>query len=111
MKQIIIVILVMSCSFFAVAQHTVHGDVLNGQTGEPVAGATVSLLGSSRSVLCNEKGKFSIVMDSSTSLIVTAVGYETKTFVPGNKTHVLFLLSILQKELDAIVVTGTMRPV
>lgn len=101
----------MSCNFSAFAQHTVHGDVLNGQTREPIAGATVSLLGSPRSVLCNEKGKFSIVMDSSTSLIVTAVGYEGKTFVPGNKTNVLILLSILQKELDAIVVTGTMRPV
>src|SRR5688572_29063944 len=111
MKQQFLVLLMMLMGFGAAGQRTIHGDVLNGQTGEPIAGATVSLQDSSHSVLCDDKGKFSIVLHSSVSLLITAVGYESKLFTPNNKDHIVFLLSPLQQEMDAVVVTGTMRPV
>jgi len=111
MKQYLLILFFLLPAFSAPCQRIIHGDVVNGATGEPVPRATVSLQDTSRSVLCDEKGKFLIQVTSSISLIVTAIGYEPKSFTPGNKDHVIILLTSQQKELDAVVVTGTMKPV
>ena len=111
MKHLLLLCILLSASYIATAQRTIHGQVMNHQTGEPVEGATVSLQDSSNAVLCDGKGKFSISLSASSSLIISAVGFETKSFTPGNKDHIIILLTSLQKELDAVVVSGTMRAV
>lgn len=110
MKQLFTFLLLLAAVTLQ-AQRTVHGDVLNSHTGEPVAGATVSLKDSSLAVLCNERGKFTIEIRPGHSLLISAAGFEPLSFTPGSKEHISILLTPLQKEMDAVVVSGTMRPV
>lgn len=111
MKRNLLLILAVLSGFIASAQRTIHGSVLNAGTGEPLAGATVQLNDSSHSVVCDEKGKFSIRIPASASILISATGYETKTFSPASKDHAVILLTPLEREIDAVVVTGTMRAV
>jgi outer membrane receptor for ferrienterochelin and colicins len=111
MKHLLLILALLFAGITSFAQRTIHGEVVNGQTGEAVAGATVMLSDSSHSVLCDEKGKFTIQIPSATSLMITAVGFETKLLAPGAKEHFIILLNSHQKELDAVVVSGTMRAV
>lgn len=111
MKHFIIIVFFSLLTFSVLGQRKIQGEVVDASTRESIPGATVSLQDSSRSVLCDEKGKFLIETFAMPSLFITAVGYEAKSFTPGNKNHVIILLVPQQKEMDAVVVTGTMKPV
>ena len=111
MKRNLLLILAFFSGLTALAQRNIHGSVLNAATGEALAGATVQLSDSSRPVVCDGNGKFSIQPGAAASLHISATGYATKTFYPALKDHVVILLEPLEKEIDAVVVTGTMRAV
>jgi outer membrane receptor for ferrienterochelin and colicins len=111
MKQIVFFSLMLMVAITANAQRNIHGEVLNGLSGEPVGGVTVRLADSSRSVVADARGKFAIQLATDNVLFVSAAGFESKSFVAGNKDHVVILLTPFQKELDDVVVTGTMRVV
>lgn len=111
MKPYLLIIFFLCSCFVTLAQRTIYGEVINAQTGDPVPGATVSFRDSSGSVLCDEKGKFTLQLSSLKSLQITAVGFETMFFTPGIKEHVVIQLIAQQKELDGVVVSGTMRSV
>ena len=111
MKQILLLLFTLSLAFFGTAQRTIHGSVLNAATGEALAGATVKLKDSSGAVICDDKGKFSILVAATTSLLITSTGFEAKEFLPASKNHVVILLTPVDKEIDAVVVTGTMKAV
>ncbi len=111
MKRYLLGLLFSILTFTAFTQRTVYGEVVNEQNGEAVAGATVSLQDSSLTVLCDDKGKFSIQVTSAAVLRITAIGFESKLFTPGIKDRVVIALLPDQKELDAVVVSGTMRAV
>ena len=111
MKRILFFMLAFFSGFAALAQRNIHGSVVNAATGEALAGATVQPGDSSRPVVCDANGKFSVQTGAAVSLLVSATGYETKTVVPAAKDHLVILLMPLEKEIDAVVVTGTMRAV
>jgi outer membrane receptor for ferrienterochelin and colicins len=92
------------------AQQSVHGTVVNERSGEPVPGATVRTADSSMTVYTDERGRFHLPV-SAANLRVTAVGFNAKEIPTAGKEHVLILLTADQKELDAVVVSGTLRPV
>lgn len=110
MMRILLTLFLALFGLLANAQRTIHGSVVNAQTGEPVAGATVSVSDSSSSVLCDEKGKFSIAATADV-LHIRAVGFEKKFFSVAGKEHVIILLLPSEREMDPVVVSGTMRPV
>ncbi|MGB5030354.1 MAG: TonB-dependent receptor [Chitinophagaceae bacterium] len=93
------------------AQQSLRGEVLNEQTREPIPGATISISDSSNSVTADDLGRFSISIPAGLSLRVTATGYETKMIIPDNGNRVIIKLKSLQKELETVVVTGTMKAV
>lgn len=99
------------CWLHSTAQRTIQGEILNGQTTEAVPGATIMLSDSSLTLLSDAKGKFTIQVPEGLSLKITAVGFETKLVHITNREHITILLTATQKELDAVVVTGTMRAV
>ena len=109
MKQILALLLGVFFSLNVWSQRTLQGMVLSVATGEPVAGATIQRGDSSQSVSCDGQGKFSIQLPANDSLIISAVGYELKKILLSAKDNVTILLSPTQKEIDAVVVTGTMR--
>ncbi|HNU13585.1 MAG TPA: TonB-dependent receptor plug domain-containing protein, partial [Chitinophagaceae bacterium] len=93
------------------AQQGLHGEVRNEHTGETIPGATISISDSSNSVIADNQGKFSILVPAGLSLRITAAGYETKIIYPGSKDNISVSLVPVQKELDAVVITGTMKAV
>jgi outer membrane receptor for ferrienterochelin and colicins len=109
MKKSLIFLVAVLLTGILYAQSSLHGTVLNEASGEPVQGATISL-DSTAAIVSDAKGKF-IIEGSYDSLTITAVGYRPKSFIPAAKDHIVILLSPLDKELDAVVVSGTMRPV
>ncbi len=111
MKRFLLLIIVCLAGATLFAQRNLHGEILNGTSGEPVAGATIRLEDSSYTTMADEKGKFRIGITATQSLVITAAGFETRTFTAGNKDHVVILLTPVQKEMDAVVVTGTMKAV
>ena len=94
----------------AQAQQRYHGTVTNQQNGEPVAGATIRSSDSSITVMSDANGKFSL-STTVPGLTVSASGFQTQPFFPSGSGHQLVVLVPVQKELDAVVVSGTLRPV
>ena len=84
--------LLFSCFLFsflsisAISQ-TVTGLVTDG-SNKPVAGATVSVKGSTRSTVTNNEGNFTITAKSSDVLLFTSIGYTSKE-VPVNGRSVI----------------------
>lgn len=62
----------------AAQQGTISGRVVDAETGEPVAGAAVEVLGQGAQAATNDTGGFSVaVAPGSHSVVVTMIGYET----------------------------------
>lgn len=111
MQRFVIIFLLAIAHFSALSQTLKQGEIRNEATGEAVAGATIVYKDSTATFLSDDNGKFSIADPVNRVLVITAVGYKDKEYTVGIKDRFIILLSPLQKELDAVVVTGTMRPV
>src|SRR5689334_17865643 len=59
------------------AQQAVRG-TLRSSTGEPLAGATVTVKGTNNSVQTNASGQFTINAPVGSTLVVSSVGYESR---------------------------------
>src|SRR5690606_27372239 len=88
---------------FSALQQTVSGTV-RGPEG-PVSGATVSVVGSSRSTATDAEGRFSILAEVGATLRFTFIGLETRTIeVRGATMNVT--LEESSGDLDEVVVVG-----
>jgi outer membrane receptor for ferrienterochelin and colicins len=103
----------MVCSA-CIAQSLV-GSVIDAETREPLAFATVQLVGATAGATTNESGKFSINVPSNATTInlaVSFVGFKTDTIVVNSQTKITIYLrpdaSALQ---EVLVVSGTMKEV
>ncbi|MBL7709569.1 MAG: TonB-dependent receptor plug domain-containing protein, partial [Chitinophagaceae bacterium] len=105
----VIILFLLSAGLYA--QRSVHGEVVHEQTGERLAGATVTTSVSLRSVVSHRNGKFSIDISDTDSLQVTVTGFEIKRVFPSDKRYLALSMTPLQKELEGVVVTGTMKAV
>ncbi len=92
----------------AIAQTGFSGRVLDENSGEPIAGATIRM-GDSLSTLSDQQGKFRIQSSREGLLTVSATGYETKQLKAKGEIDIYLLRE--QKELENVVVSGTMKPV
>lgn len=112
MKQFLLCTGLVFSVLLAQAQRTVTGEIRNEQTGETIPSATVTSGDSLRSVVADGKGKFSLLLaDSVQHLVITATGFEKAVVETGNRKQVQVLLVPLQKELEGVVITGTMKAV
>ncbi len=89
--------------------------VVEEGTGLPVAFATVKVKANGKSVLADSLGNFSLndlveLGKDRTVLLVSAVGYETREW-NWKKGELQIQLVSTSKEMDAVVVSGTMRAV
>lgn len=88
----------------------VHGEVIDAGSGMHVP-ATISSLDSSRFAVCDARGKFNWELQGDSLLVVTAIGYRRTIVAIESGKHLQVLLVPDGKEMDAVVVTGTMRAV
>ena len=84
---------------------TVTGTV-NGSDGQPLAGVSINVKGTSRGTSTNSSGKFSIAAASTDSLVLSSVGFQQQTIAVANQTDVSVSLTATNRELEQVVVTG-----
>src|SRR5258706_11354972 len=108
-------IVLLLCTFFVLnglfqkanAQNfQVTGRVIS-RLNEPLAGATVTVKGSTVSTITDVQGNFSInVPNGNAILVVTYLGYDPQELAAKNAGPLLFTLSENARNLDELVVIG-----
>lgn len=104
--KIIMVLGYLFCWNVMFAQIDVTGYVKD-EIGKPIAGATVTLKGSSLATQTTASGSFLLkVTDKNAILLVTSLGYETSEVAVGNQRNLNIILKSSAKVLDDVVVVG-----
>ena len=86
---------------------TVTGQVDNAETGETLAGASITLKGSTRGVVSGANGKFSISVPSNNAvLVVYSVGFGRQEFPVGDQADLTIKLAPVTASVDEVVVVG-----
>lgn len=87
-------------------QASISGTVVD-ETAMPLAGATVRVVGTDRGTTTNSEGKFTIEATPQDSLLVSFIGYHTKTVAVGNQKELTISLEPSSSEsLEEVVVVG-----
>jgi TonB-linked SusC/RagA family outer membrane protein len=85
---------------------TITGTVLDDEK-KPVAGATVTIKGTSRSAITNNTGHFSIAGAASDIVVISHIGFATiETAIEGRTNITINLTRGNRKDLDVIIVTA-----
>src|SRR5688572_14819244 len=87
-KRLLLVLftLLMSNLLLAQVKRTITG-VVNDNNGKPVPSATVSVKGTTQSVITDENGRYSITVDKNNAVLVfSSVNFTKRELVVGNST-------------------------
>ncbi|QDK80294.1 TonB-dependent receptor [Spirosoma sp. KCTC 42546] len=83
-----------------------QGTVLDGQTQEPIPGATVRLLGTTIGSITDAQGRFSVAGQQATdSLIISSIGYQERRVASSGKLSIKLMPRI--EDLQPVVVTAS----
>jgi TonB-linked SusC/RagA family outer membrane protein len=85
--------------------HTVTG-VITDESGQPMAGATIQVQGSTRGVTTDIDGSFVISAKPEDVLEVSFVGYATQEIMVGDRTDISVTLAEGAQEMEEVVVVG-----
>ena len=90
------------------AVRTISGRVTNSLNGDPVVGATVTVVGTPTTAVTSDKGEFSLsAPDGAITLLFRSVGYKRRTVpVAADQSRVDVSLEPDVFNLEAVVVTG-----
>lgn len=88
-------------------QKTVTGKIVDQESGQPLAGVTVSVRGTKNAVVTNNDGTFTIAVPSNQSVLdVTYVGYTPQQITVGEQTSMNLPMVAADKRLSEVVVVG-----
>jgi Ca-activated chloride channel family protein len=109
MKKLLMLIapvLIVLVAFRPVKSYTISGTVTDA-TGQPVARASVMVKGTTIGTSTDFKGFFKLsVPDNGNTLIISAVGFDTKEISVNGKTSVSITLVATTKSMQEVVVMG-----
>lgn len=108
MKNILLTSILLLCCLFSYAQRSVNGTVKD-EAGEPIAGVTVRQAETSRGVVSNQNGTFTIVLDNTKRALLqfTMVGFTPRDFdMTSQSTVNLTLQSSGPVDLEQVIVVG-----
>ena len=97
--------LLFTLSFFYLQAQTITGNVVDAQTGDPVAGATVKLLGTDTGTTTDSTGKFALDAPAAGRLQVSFVGFRTATVTVRDRFFTVELVPQVA-ELQTVEVVG-----
>lgn len=80
--------------------------VVTQENGEPLAGVTVTVKGTSISTQTDAAGRFSINASPESVLVFTSVGYIDQEVKAGNQTSINVQLKMFARDLQQVVVVG-----
>ncbi|TKG96638.1 TonB-dependent receptor [Puteibacter caeruleilacunae] len=75
-------------------------------SGEPLPGATITIVGTTKGVVTDVDGKYAIEASPGDKLVVTFIGMESKIVDVGNNKKIDVVLSSKSEEVDEIMVVG-----
>ena len=103
---VLFMLLMSNALLLAQVKRTITG-VVNDNNGKPVPSATVSVKGTTQSVITDENGRYSITVEKSNPvLVVSSIGYGYKETAVGNSATVDFSLEASAGDLSEVVVTS-----
>ncbi|WP_460432568.1 SusC/RagA family TonB-linked outer membrane protein [Arachidicoccus ginsenosidivorans] len=110
MKKIHILLLLLTVlpAFIFAQQTDYHGRVIDSLTGDAVAGATIVLLGTTKSngVITNASGVFTISAQQNQQLSISSIGYGAKTVTLTSNTNLIIKLASQVASQSTVVVIG-----
>ena len=113
MKKFLSHFLIFLFTFFSITAfgqtRTITGTVTDEANTNPLSGATISVKGTTNAAVADAEGKFSIrVPSGNATLLVSYIGYETKTVTVNGQTTSLnvAMSSALGNQLSDVVVVG-----
>ncbi len=108
-KRLLLVLLALFLSnavLLAQAKRTISG-VVTGDNGKPVPSATVSVKGTTQSVVTDENGRYSITVDNSNAVLVfSSVSFTQKELTVGSSNALNAALEASAGNLSEVVVTA-----
>ncbi len=107
LKRAILILISMAFAFSAAAQQTVTGVVTDAETGEPLAGVTVIVTGTTVGASTDIDGQYELtVPEDRNTLEFSFVGFETIREDIDGRSEVNVVMGEDLQELDDVVVTG-----
>lgn len=108
MKKNIIILLLSGFALCASAQHvTISGKVLSASSHEPLAGATIHLKGTDKTVSSDGAGQFVIMLsDTCRTLMVSFVGFKPRLYTVTPKPPVIIELEPAESQLKEIIISN-----
>jgi TonB-linked SusC/RagA family outer membrane protein len=108
LRKCLFAFLLLSLPFALLAQtKLVTGTIQDNDTREPLSGVTITVKGTSTSVLSSSTGAFSITAPSSESVLeITYVGYAPQQVRVGAQSSLTVLMVNASKQLGDVVVVG-----
>jgi TonB-linked SusC/RagA family outer membrane protein len=85
--------------------NTITGTILD-EKNEPVPGATIIVKGTTRGVLTDMDGTFTIQATPEDQLEISSLGYQTLTVPVGKQTYINVALKPLENELDEVTIVA-----
>src|SRR5688572_5124052 len=107
-KRLLYVFSILMCIFISIsasAQQTVKG-ILRTPTGDALAGATISIKGTTTSTTSNSNGEFSINAPVGSVLVISYVGYVEQEVTVSDGSTLNIQLQPTSQELTQVVVIG-----
>jgi TonB-linked SusC/RagA family outer membrane protein len=86
--------------------NSINGIITDGSTGEPLIGVNVIVRGTTRGVVTDANGKFSLEAAPGETIVVSYVGYLSEEVVLGDQKTITVTLMPDVKRLDEVVVVG-----
>jgi TonB-linked SusC/RagA family outer membrane protein len=105
LKPILYCLFLLVFQFSALAQNSFKGKVLDAATGNAVVGANVTVVKSKATTVTDGMGSFTVNATIGDQIIVSSVGFSSKTVTIGNGA-LLIQLSAKADVLDEVVVTA-----
>lgn len=92
------------------AQSTVSGQVISGENGEPLVGATVRVIGTNTGTITDTQGRYSVLMPAGVSkLDISYIGMVSKTITGGRNVKTILDLDESGLEDVVVVAYGTQK--
>ena len=106
-RKLLVTLLVAlgACLSTSAQQHQVSGTVKD-QAGQPIAGATILVQGSSAGTTSNGAGSYSIAVPANGTLLVSFIGYQPQQIAVGGKTRIDIVLKEDTQAIDDVIVVA-----
>ncbi|HLA51870.1 MAG TPA: TonB-dependent receptor plug domain-containing protein, partial [Flavitalea sp.] len=103
--QVLCLLAIMVSSGLAtIAQGIITGKVIDVANSQPLAGVTVSVKGSERSISTDNQGRFSITASPDELLVFSSVGYSTMEFKASEAANIR--MTQTTNDLNEVVITA-----